>query len=630
MPGTVTAETRILTAAELAVETSRLRMDLLQNGEDEDARKLLDQVEKRLSGNEGKYRERLIEMFKLNVAEAAALDLAVAVAVEPALGQTLEQIQGFPGRKLPSEIALRLLYGIGPELVVAGNSPLLGWGLIETIEFSPGEPICFRADPAVVDWYFGKLTAGFVPLKNAEKHDPLPEWQIAKHARHIKAIFKSGRPARVRIFGKPGMGRTAFAACLAEKLSKPAIVVGKDAIDCEKQQHLFLRLQRMALLGDLALIWRGHPGNWPSHYPVSMLQFIVTREDETVEPRDDIVDIPIRLPQLGRKTQRALIKKYLPGLAGDLDSFVGRARIRDLSDAAAQKLGSAEELRAFLRQRNSARTGNIGRIEPAEFDWDDLVLPENIMSTLRAYANEARERPKLLANDEKRRIFSTTSHLTALFAGPPGLGKSMSARVIARDLGLDLLSVDLSAVTSKYIGETAKNLSAAFEVARDAQCALMFEEADSLFSTRVKIETSNDRHANSDTGHLLQLMESHDVVCMLSTNKRANIDQAFMRRLRFIIEFKKPDIKERKLLWARMLDLLGMPTKHISIVVPDVAAAHEMTPAQIKSAALTAAYQARGAKREINISDIQSAVRIEFQKEGRLIRSVPNQNLRSG
>ena len=199
----------------------------------------------------------------------------------------------------------------------------------------------------------------------------------------------------------------------------------------------------------------------------------------------------------------------------------------------------------------------------------------------------------------------------------------MSAKVIAGALGLDLLVVDSAAITSKFIGETAKNLTLAFEVARDAQCALMFEEADSFFTTRVKVETANDRHSNADIGHLLQLMEHHDGVVMLSSNRRTNMDPAFTRRLRFIVEFRKPGPAERQRLWDLTLAMLDVPRRLRDELVPRVAAAHELTPAQIKGAALTAAYRA-DPDRGITADDVERAARLELQKEGRLISAVPD------
>jgi SpoVK/Ycf46/Vps4 family AAA+-type ATPase len=302
---------------------------------------------------------------------------------------------------------------------------------------------------------------------------------------------------------------------------------------------------------------------------------------------------------------------------------VGQPRVGDLADAAAQRIATADDLRGFLRQRNGARTAQIGRVERASYTWDDLVLTEQTEHMLRAFADEARRRAAVLADEERRRLFGDTAQLSALFTGPPGLGKSMSAKVIARALGLDLLVVDSAAITSKFIGETAKNLTLAFEVARDAQCALMFEEADSFFTTRVKVETANDRHSNADIGHLLQLMEHHDGVVMLSSNRRTNMDPAFTRRLRFIVEFRKPGPAERQRLWDLTLATLGVRRRLRQELVPKVAAAYELTPAQIKGAALTAAYRA-DADGGITADDVERAARLELQKEGRLVSAIPD------
>jgi len=371
------------------------------------------------------------------------------------------------------------------------------------------------------------------------------------------------------------------------------------------------------------LVWRGAPASWPAALPVAPLQAVTLEPGETLAPVDGIVDIDIQMPLLGEETLGALYRTYLPDVADQLDVVVGQPRVGDLADAAAQRIATAEELRGFLRQRNGARTAQIGRVERATYTWADLVLAEQTEHTLRAFADEARRRAALLADEERRRLFGDTAQLSALFTGPPGLGKSMSAKVIARALGLDLLVVDSAAITSKFIGETAKNLTLAFEVARDAQCALMFEEADSFFTARVKVETANDRHSNADIGHLLQLMEHHDGVVMLSSNRRTNMDPAFTRRLRFIIEFRKPGPAERHRLWDLTLAILGVPRVVREKLVPRVAAAHELTPAQIKGAALTAAYRA-DADRGITADDVERATRLELQKEGRLISAVPD------
>jgi SpoVK/Ycf46/Vps4 family AAA+-type ATPase len=327
------------------------------------------------------------------------------------------------------------------------------------------------------------------------------------------------------------------------------------------------------------------------------------------------------MPLLSEESLASLYQEYLPELADDIDVIVGQPRVGDLADAAAQNIDSVEELREFLRSRNSARTAQVGRVEQATFTWDDLVLAEQTKAALMAFTDEAKRRAQLLADEKTRQLFGDTAQLSALFTGPPGLGKSLSAKVIANALGVDLLVVDAAAITSKFIGETAKNLSLAFEVARDSQCALMFEEADSFFTTRVKVETANDRHSNADIGHLLQLMEHHDGVVMLSSNRRTNMDSAFTRRLRYIVEFRTPGLAERRELWTLALRALGVPKGDTAGLASAVSAAHELTPAQIKGAALTAAYRSDPG-RGITIDDVDLAARSELQKEGRLVSAV--------
>lgn len=609
---------RKATAAELVVE--RLRHLIARHDEADFDTDALAGIDARLAGEEGAYRNRMAALFGFSDAERDALDCAVAVAAEPALGVELARVQGMPDRHLPTEIGFRLLFGHGPAPVLRGGSPLTAWGLVETILVAPDEPLFVRADPAVVDWYFGILSASAIPLRRVRKVEPLPEWQVEAHAGRIAAILAEETPVRLGVVGRRGTGRASFADCLARALGKQAVTVEPDILSGDGRHSAFLRLQRLALLGDLVLIWRGAPPSWPAALPVAMLQVVTLEPGETLTSVDGLIDLTVPMPPLGTATRANLYRAYLPAIAKSMDSALGEPRIGDLADAAAQKIATLDDLRGFLRQRSSARTAQIGRIERTEVTWDDLVLPERVMSRLLAFADEARNRAAMLADPERRRVFGDSAHLSALFSGPPGLGKSMSARVIASVLGLDLLVVDSAAITSKFIGETAKNLSLAFEIARDAQCALHFEEADNFFTTRVKVENSNDRHSNADIGHLLQLMEHHEGVVMLSSNRRVNIDAAFTRRLRFIIEYRKPERAERAILWDRMLALLGMAKAPREALVPALSATHELTPAQIKGAALTAAY--RAGKGGIAATDVEEGVRLEFQKEGRMVTAL--------
>ncbi len=614
----------IPSAAVLVVEKFRLHLLRLDEELADTAAQDLAKVEAELAGDAGRYRQRLIQLLALNEAETDALDCAVACAVEPALGQAFAQLQGSSGASNtdigPSEIGLRLVLAHGPAPIAHRGSPLLQWGLITTKVGAPHAVL--YPDPAIVDWYFGRMTAGPVPLRKPDAVEPLPEWQHEKHAHRLNALLKEKRPTRLSIHGAKGTGRTSLAQSIAKAMGKQALLIDPALVASDHDGTLFLWLQRMALLGDIALIWRGAVPHWPSHLPVSMLHFVTLDVSETCPEHTGLVDLSIEMPELSSESRARLCQQFLPHCADQLTAQMSRPRIGDLAEAAAQGITQVDEFRDFYRRRNIARTGNIGRIEAPSFGWDDLVLERSTLESLRDFAAEARLRDALFDDPERERMLGGNAHLTALFSGSPGLGKSMSAKVIAAELGIDLLVIDYANLSSKYIGETAKRLSETFRVARETQCALLFDEADTLFASRTKVETANDRHGNADTGHLLQLIESHRGVVMLSTNKRGNIDPAMTRRLRFIVEFKKPKLAERQLLWQRMLSLFDMTPDAQAQLVAQIAPAHELTPAQIKGAALTAAYCAMGEDREIEARDVEHGIRSEFLKDGRLLSSI--------
>ena len=610
-------------AAELVAERIRLR---LAKALDEEFRAAdLAAIERRLQGREGAHRNRLHKLFTLTRAEADCLDCGVAVAVEPALGPAFAALQGQPGRFLPTEVALRLLFGHGPDPILRPTGALLAWGMVRKIAGRPGEPEMIEADPEIVEAFFGRLAPDLlagVSIATAVPPRPLAEWGVREQAARIGRILAARQCVRVTISGLPGSGRSSLAAAIVAALGAKAILA-EAVVGAAEFRNVFQRLQRTALLGDVALIWQGDPGIWPSDVPVAPLQFVTVEPGETPRRRRDLVDVAINMPELSRESLERLIAEYLPKLAKEALSPLGSPRLVDLSDAAAQQMQSVDEFRAMLRQRTRERTRGIGQVCDVTYGWDDLVLPARTMGLLKSVELEARLRHQLLKESEKNRLFGGAALLTVLMSGPPGTGKSMSGQVLAKALGLDLMQIDMATTLSKFVGETAKNLSAAFRAARDANCAMMFEEADSLFARRTDTDSVNARHANADTGHLLQLIEGHEGLVMLSTNRRANIDSAFLRRMRFIIEFPMPALEERALLWDKLLAPLGVKKRRRAELVERFAAAHELSPAQIKGAALSAAYLAQAARKPISIENLAEGVTREFLKEGRLASVAP-------
>ena len=213
-------------AALLVVERVALRLDRAIDADvDTDA---LQAVEERLNGREGETRNRLRRLFDLSAEETDALDCAVAVAVEPALGPRIATLQGLPHALLPTRVALRLLFGHGAAPMPRSGSPLIAWRLVKLHEGCPGEPQQIAADPAIVEWYFGLPSlAGIegLAIRKAEASDPLDEWDIDASAARIRAAMARGLPARVLVHGLDGSGRSGLATALAKSLGLRGLVV---------------------------------------------------------------------------------------------------------------------------------------------------------------------------------------------------------------------------------------------------------------------------------------------------------------------------------------------------------------------------------------------------------------------
>ncbi|HLP91147.1 MAG TPA: ATP-binding protein [Nostocaceae cyanobacterium] len=205
--------------------------------------------------------------------------------------------------------------------------------------------------------------------------------------------------------------------------------------------------------------------------------------------------------------------------------------------------------------------------------------------------------------------------ITALFTGDSGTGKTMSAEVIANELCLDLYRIDLSAVVSKYIGETQKNLRRIFDAAEAGGAVLLFDEADALFIKRTQVKDSNDRNANMEVNYLLQRLESYQCLAILTTNLKDSIDTAFLRRIRFIVKFNFPDIREREVIWQRIFPA-NVPTKGLNYAK---LAQLSVAGRNIRNIALNAAFIAAEAGEELMLKHIKLAAQSEFQKIGKVL-----------
>jgi hypothetical protein len=278
------------------------------------------------------------------------------------------------------------------------------------------------------------------------------------------------------------------------------------------------------------------------------------------------------------------------------------------------------DLFAAARTRTDVSPSGLARkIEPIH-DWDDLVLPEDTVAQLREMCQQIVEQPRVLDVWGFGRRHVRGKGVSALFAGPSGTGKTTAAEIIARELGLDLLKIDLSGVVSKYIGETEKNLQRVFAAAENASAILFFDEADALFGKRSEVRDSHDRYANIEIAYLLERMEDYDGVAILATNLRQNMDDAFVRRLSFVVEFPFPTDDERARIWE--LQFPAEADREPDIDFEALAREFRITGGSIRNIVQAAAYLAAGEGRPIATPHLLHATRREYQKLGRVLPAV--------
>ncbi|MEV7419219.1 ATP-binding protein [Streptomyces sp. NPDC089919] len=280
-----------------------------------------------------------------------------------------------------------------------------------------------------------------------------------------------------------------------------------------------------------------------------------------------------------------------------------------------RRAGEAHLLQGARAQNTSGLERLARRITPG-VGWPDLVLPPVVLGQLRELAARARHRDRVLGDWAMRPGGGRGRGVMALFAGDSGTGKTMSAEVIAGALGLDLYTVDLATVVDKYVGETEKNLERIFTEAAGVNAVLLFDEADAVFGKRSEVKDAHDRYANVESAYLLQRMETFDGLAVLATNLRANLDEAFTRRLDLVVDFPLPDAGQRTALWDRCLGR-SLP-RDADLDLEFCGRSFELAGGDIRSAAVTAAYLAADAGRPVSMADLVAAVAREYRKLGRL------------
>ncbi|MEU3523094.1 ATP-binding protein [Streptomyces sp. NPDC038707] len=582
------------------------------------------------------------------------LDLLL-VAVAPDLDARFERLYGYLNddltRRRPTVgLALELcgLAGAAPgRFRLAPGAPLVAGGLLEVTE--PDRPPLSRV-LVVPDRVTAHLLGNAWPdarlagVLDEPREDPTAE---PGQVRRAAAAARTGT-GLVHLRGRGDTGGLAVAAlgaadlrplaldaaalarrsgdipelarvtALEARLTGAGVVLGPlEALPDEPAERTrTLRTLCTALRG-IPLLTHGTPGWDPAWAP------------------DTPVVLTVPAPSPERQAERwrhALERAAGDGSApGDTEALaravaahrLDSGQVRRAADVAVRTAALAgrpvgpDDLRTAVRAQNGAGLDRLARrVEPG-VGWDDLVLPPPTHRRLRELALRARHREQVLGQWGMRPGGGRGRGVIALFAGESGTGKTMSAEVVAADLGMDLYVVDLSTVVDKYVGETEKNLERIFTEASAVNAVLLFDEADAIFGKRSEVKDAHDRHANIESAYLLQRMESFDGIAVLTTNLRANLDEAFTRRLDVIADFPVPDAAQRLALWERCLgDRLPRAG---DLDLGFCADRFELAGGSIRACAVTAAYLAAESGTPLTMRQVVTAIAQEYRKLGRLV-----------
>jgi ATPase family associated with various cellular activities (AAA) len=581
--------------------------------------------------------DRLARLFGLSVAERDLLATCLAATLDPALLRVYAYLQDHAGRPWVTDSLVARLFGHGLTLGLDADAAVHRWAMVSAVEPGHGEPAVFALDPALRDWLLGSdaidpeiaATARQVP-----EQPPLADWPVADTVAQLHRWLAgpSPTPVRVRVAGPAGSGRRTFAAAVAARLGLPVLAIDTTAaLDAGEPgwTRLYIKAQRHAFLSSTALALSGDPvfmRSPPAAITSFPLQFLIAESSRGARPAPAVaIDHLVELAPPSLEARRALWQRHAPWSASwpvaTRDTLIAQHRVLpgELARVARRGPSGPAEAEAVLRESSREALAELAQHVECPFTRDDLVVTPPLQDALDDLVFEAHERVAFWERPEARRLFPQGRGLLALLCGPPGTGKTMSAQVIAAALGVDLFRIDLAAVVSKWVGETSRNIDRLLARAARLDVVLLFDEADALFGRRTEIRDANDRFANTDTGYLLQAIESYRGVALLASNRKVDIDPAFLRRLRYVLDYPLPEEAERRRMWRRMVEVLVGSTRAIELhgELDRIAAAVEATGGQIKYAVLTAVFAARREARPLDAHHLLRGLERELAKEGR-------------
>ena len=589
--------------------------------------------------------ERACRLFGLSEFERDLLLLCAAVEFDAAFASLCASASGDPARPYAT-FGLALAALPNPHWsALSPDAPLRRFLLVEPAIGIPGTPLTrlpLRIDERVLHYLAGVAHGDerLVPLL-APQAIPGGDVLVPAHAAiadQVIGVFgdhdRSGGSV-VQVCGSDAVAKRAIVAAAAHRVGRALRVIDATALPSSPGDlALLVRLmEREAALGGWVYLIDCDDQDAADSARLASVQRLVDAlhvpvalacRDRWTSVRKSSVVCEVDKPAVAeqRRIWQAALGESAARLNGHVDRLVthfhlGAQAIRDAT-AEAAAAGAVhrepEDLATLLwdacRARARPRLDDLAqRIEPSA-SWHDLVLPEPQRQILREIAVHVRRRATVYEQWGFAAQSARGLGISALFSGPSGTGKTMAAEVLARELRLDLYRVDLSATVSKYIGETEKNLRRIFDAAEEGGVILLFDEADALFGKRSEVKDSHDRYANIEVGYLLQRMEAYRGLAILTTNLKGSLDSAFLRRIRFVVQFPFPDVIQRTEIWRRVFPA-RTPTSGLD---ERQLARLNVGGGNIRNIALGAAFLAAEADEPVRMPHLLRAAQVEYAK----------------
>ncbi|OYE02931.1 ATP-binding protein [Nostoc sp. 'Peltigera membranacea cyanobiont' 232] len=583
----------------------------------------------------------LSQKLGLSDFEQEILLLCVAMELDPGMARLCAKAQDNAHQPYPTFALALSLFDEPTWDALSWERPLRYWRLIEIYQLGvqPLTSSGLRVDERILNYIKGlnslsdRLASLVIPLETEEWDVKLPPSQNAVVETIIQQLRQTQREQRlpvIQLVGADSLSKQLIAQQVAAQLDRYVYRLSVELLPTQAGElETVARLwHRESLLLPLALYLDAQelddkPTTEGQALPLHRfltrsggLIFLSTREiRQNLGQSTIVVDVEKPTPT----EQKATWSKAL-GIVADISPrlLTGQFNLNlvTIEQIAQQVLAETPNLEIPNRLW-SACLGNarpqldtLAQRLDLKATWDDIVLAPEETNLLHQIADQIRQRSQVYQNWGFDKRMNRGMGISALFAGESGTGKTMAAEVIANDLQLNLYRIDLSAVVNKYIGETEKNLRRLFDAAENGGAILFFDEADALFGKRSEVRDSHDRHANIEVNYLLQRLEAYRGLAILATNLKSSLDHAFMRRLRFIVNFSFPGIAERQVMWEKVFPP-ETPTEDLDF---RRLARLNLTGASIQNVALNAAFLAAQAGTPVTIALVLAAVRTEFRK----------------